>query len=306
MIRARLIADRDEWLSWRESNVNASEIAALFGDGIHPYLSPYKLWARKSGLIPRSETDNRDMKRGRLLEPVLLALLREEHPDWDIRQTNVYFDDPGYRLGATPDFDADRPDREGTGIIQGKIVRGQIFREHWFDEVGELRAPAWIALQTSAEAYLSGATWAGVAAMVDVDLHYVDIPHVQALIPKFQELAKDFWRRVEEKDPYDINWGRDAEVILAQYREDDGDIIDLTGDDDFPGLIAQREMYKDIEREGAEATKLRKGYDAQIIARLGNAAKARFAGGLVSAHTIRKKPYSVGPITYREVKVKSS
>ena len=50
MIETLTPASRTEWLALRTDTIGASEIAAILG--VHPWLSPYELWARKSGLLP--------------------------------------------------------------------------------------------------------------------------------------------------------------------------------------------------------------------------------------------------------------
>jgi predicted phage-related endonuclease len=304
-VRARLIEDRDEWLEWRKENINASEIAALFGEGVHPFVSAYQLFALKCEMI-EPERETRAMKRGRLFEPVLLDALQEQHPDWIIRKTRHYFDDSELRLGATPDFDADRPDQGDTGVIQGKIVSVQAFRSYWRNhDTGDPQVPPYVALQASQEAYLSGAAWAGVAALVDIDVHYFDLPYVAELIPKFGELSKDFWRRVQERDPYPIDWGRDAEAVLEAYREkSDASVLDLEGETYFEFVVKQRENLMRVEREGDLARKQRRPLDAQITMRMGNHKKARCSQGLVNIKTIRKKAYSVAATVYSQIEVK--
>ena len=85
----------------RANDLTASDMGAAVGDS--PFKTQLELYAEKTGhLQPKSETPV--MRRGRLLEPVAVSMLREEHPDWDIRYPlNLYLRDPELRLGATPD-----------------------------------------------------------------------------------------------------------------------------------------------------------------------------------------------------------
>ena len=96
------VTDRAEWLRWREQDVTASVVAALFGPDVHPYMSPFHLFALKAGLIQEDPEETPAMRRGRLLEPVALELLREERPTWDCRHVNRYFRDTVHRVGGTP------------------------------------------------------------------------------------------------------------------------------------------------------------------------------------------------------------
>jgi YqaJ-like viral recombinase domain len=105
MITKREITSEAEWLSWRLPNVNGSEISALPGD--HPWVSRYGLWMLKAGKI-EPEPENEEMKRGKRLEQVALAMAFDDHPNWSpTGQTTevgkVYYSDPEWRIGATPD-----------------------------------------------------------------------------------------------------------------------------------------------------------------------------------------------------------
>src|SRR5262245_11641298 len=99
-IKRTEITSDEQWHELRKPNLGASEIGALFGD--HEYATPYSLSAKKLGLLD-ANSDTEVMKRGRLLEPVAIALLREEKPDWEIWQPHAYYCDETARLGATPD-----------------------------------------------------------------------------------------------------------------------------------------------------------------------------------------------------------
>ena len=72
-------ATREEWLALRRRDVTASQIAALLG--VHPYVTPYQLWAEKTGKLIPVQDDNAVLRRGRLLEAVAVQMAAEEMPD---------------------------------------------------------------------------------------------------------------------------------------------------------------------------------------------------------------------------------
>ena len=227
---------RDEWLALRKQDVTASVAGALFG--VHPYNTPWRIWARACGFVLDNETESAAMRRGRLLEPVALQLLREQHcataerPGWQTQKAGTYFRDPVSRLGATPDAYAIDPEREGFGVIQVKSVEQSVFRRKWRNEAGEVEPPVWIALQALIEAELTGASWACVAALTvgfGVDLAVIDVPLDPGVIARLRERVAEFWRCVETKQPPPIDYERDGEAVLAMHRTDDGSTIDLTG-----------------------------------------------------------------------------
>jgi hypothetical protein len=310
MIHSWPVTSREEWLARRKANINASEAAALFGPEIHPYLTPFKLWALKCEKIPEPG-DSKILQRGRKFEPVVIEILREDYPDWEINPSRHYIWDDSTRLGCTPDVHALRPENAyGHGIVQIKTVGQFAFKRRWHDEHGEIAVPTWVAVQASVEAYLTGASWAGVAAMKlgdgGIEVIYVDIPLKPHLIHKIEDLVGEFWRRVAEGDPYDPDFGRDRKVVFDLYEEGTGPIIDLTPDVEFREILNDRAQLKQVEKAGADATDQRKILDARIMAKLANAPGARCGSRIVSVKVIKKKSYTVKATQYPQVTVKGT
>jgi YqaJ-like viral recombinase domain len=308
MIHSWPNTNREEWLTRRRQNVNASEAAALFGPEIHPFLTPYKLWALKSGKLG-DETDNPTLRRGRLFEPVVVSILREDYPNWEINSSRHYVWDDSTRLGCTPDVHATRPENAyGSGVIQIKTVGQFAFKRRWRDEHGEIAVPTWVAVQASIEAYLTGASWAGVAAMKlgdgGIEVIYVDIPLKPHLIHKIEDLVGEFWRRVAENEPYDPDFGKDRKTVFDLYEEGSGPIIDLTPDVEFREILNDRAQLKEVEKAGANATDQRKILDARIMTKLANAPGARCGGRIVTIKLVKKKSYVAKATQYPQVTVK--
>ena len=308
-IDATPITSREQWLSQRKFFVTASVAAAMFG--CHPYVTAYQLWAEKSGLVSEDRVETPAMRRGRLLEPVLLQLLREEFPTWKIVPCTKFYSDAKARIGATPDFLATRPDITGLGIIQGKTMGKFAARKGWTDADGDMAVPTWVGIQASTEASLTGASWAAVAAMSlgdgGLDLHVEDVPLLPALVGKLRGLVSDFWWRVATNHPYHMDFNRDAALISQIYSDDDGSEIDLSRSNRVAEILAEREGLKAREKNGSDAEEARKVIDAEIIATLGNATRGRLADGrMIEAKTIKRRGYEVQPSTYRTVKVKAA
>lgn len=307
MIHSWPIHSRDEWLARRHANINASEAAGLFGPDIHPFWTPFKLWAEKSGRLP-AQQDSKTLQRGRKFEPVVLDCLREDYPDWRLNKTEIYFWDDASRLGCTPDVDGVRPDQYGDGIIQIKTVGQFAFKRHWHDENGEIAVPTWIAVQASLEAYLTGSTWAGVAAMKlgdgGIEIAYIDIPLKPHLIHRIEDLTAEFWERVAENRPYDPDFGRDRKIIFDLYTDGRGPVVDLSDDSEFGEILQERAQLKQAEKAGEDATNARKILDARLVHKLGNAPAARSGGRLVTIKVVKKKAYTVKPQQYPLITVK--
>src|ERR1700730_15622417 len=127
-------ASREEWLALRMPTVGASEVAALVGAS--PYETPYSLWARKSGLVPEAE-ETPAMRRGRHLEAVGVAFLREEQTSWVIKANPnpgcMFYRDLDAGLSCTPDaFVTSSPfSSDGFGVCQIKSVEPHVFSRTW-------------------------------------------------------------------------------------------------------------------------------------------------------------------------------
>jgi hypothetical protein len=306
-IERRTIENRAAWLDWRGEDITASVGACLFGDDVHPYTSAYQQWAIKSDLWTPKPIDPKLARRGAVIEKIAPDIIVEEQPTWELEPNGWYFRDPEERIGATPDLAAFRPDIEGRGNLQIKSVGPQAFRK-WRDRnTGETNLPVWIAIQANIEAALMEATWAAVVAITigdaGLDVEIIDVPIRPEVMESFRLHAREFWRRVQEKDPFPIDWGKDAATILDIYADDDASIVDLTDDPMAKVILMQRNDFKRLEAEGAEAEKRRKVLDAQLINLMGNARKARIGSALVKAPTVRVKEAMRKAYSFRRITV---
>lgn len=298
------ITGRDEWLFWRKQDVTASAVGCLLG--VHEYVTPYSLWCLKTGAIVEDPEETAPMRRGRLLEPVALALLREERPTWRVEQPAVYLRDIQSRLGATPDAFAVDPERPGFGVVQVKTVEPSVFRRKWRDEDGEVSPPLWIAVQAITEAHLAGAQWAAVAALTvgfGVELHIVPVPIHPGVIGRIYTAVNAFWRMVGEDRPPDPDYGRDLRLVEALFDGRD-EIVDLSGDNSLPGLVDEREALSSVKSATEDRLKEIK---AEFLAKLDGAQAGRIADGrLITARRVERKGYEVKASSFVDVRVKKA
>jgi hypothetical protein len=298
IIRTDIQSDA-HWHALRRAVVGASEAPALCG--VHEYLTYYQLWGRKTGRLPVID-DNAAMQRGRMLEPIAVALIREEYPEWNATPPRAHYADQDTGLGCTPDLLATDPER-GPGSIQIKSVAPRIFRHSWHGDSDAVDPPIWIVMQAITEAYLTGSAWAAVAALVidhDIQLHMVDVPMHAGIITKVQAEAIAFWRMVTEGREPDPDYRRDGEVLRTLLQQDDGTEIDLSAHNELPELIAMREdelAQAKLHKENADAL------NTQLLHMLGAASLGRFNGGFIAAKTVHRKGYEVKPSTYRQLRV---
>lgn len=298
-------SSRDGWLELRRPNIGASAVGALLG--VHEYITAYQLWCLKTGRIDEDPQETPPMRRGRLLEPVALALLAEERPHWKIEPNPMpggrYFVDPQARLAATPDAFVDC---ESRGIVQVKSVEASIFRQKWRDEHEGVTPPLWIAVQATVEAHLTGAEWACVAALVvghGIDLHVVEIPLKPALVDRIRAEVGAFWSMVENDTPPAPDYGRDGAVLARMFADDNGQEIELSADNILPELLEERAEIK--ARGKADDARL-KEIETEIVAKLGPYERAHVPGWRILRPTVHRKAYQVAANSYRRLTIKQT
>lgn len=300
-----LTLDTDaEWLAARKRDVTASVVASLFG--IHEFVTPYALWAEKSG---RKRTDNilnEAINRGRLMEPVAVNVLSQDFPEWDIVHNTgegvKYFRDPEKRLGATPDMFVNCPLR-GEGIVQVKSVEASLFRRKWCAN-GEPEPPLWIAVQAAVEAALTDSCWAAVAPIVvshGIEVPLIEIPLSEKVVESVYQKVADFWLTIERGIEPDPDFSLDGDTIDQLYAGD-GTEIDLSGSDVvfelvrehglvFEKLTDAQERLAEIKAElkyamkGSEFAYLRHGKRMTWRTQ-----RRRFSDGTTKSHRVLRVP----------------
>lgn len=296
-----LPGDRADWLELRRGFVTASVAGALLM--CHPYTTAYQVWALKTGRMEESTEETEAMRRGRLLEPVAVQMLREERPSWtvDYRADNAFYFDRGLRLGATPDAFAYRADMDGRGIVQFKTSSEEAFRSGWLDpESGDVEVPLWIAVQAIVEAQMTGAAWAAVAVLVvgrGIRMEVIDIPLHPQVWAALLAATTEFWRVTTAGEHPPVDWDRDGAAVLDVNRWTEAKRIDLTSDE-TADLFAS-----DLEDTRVKRRELQKREDvlrAQILYAMGSAeiaATRRFE--IIAPTTIR-----ADGATHRQIRIK--
>lgn len=299
------VTDREAWLRLRKPDVTASVAGALLG--VHEYQTAFGLWALKSGRISDDPEDSKPMRRGRLLEPIAVQIFREENHEIEIlEQGDFYYRDTEIGLGATPDVLLRCPKR-GLGVLQIKSVESSIFRQKWRDpDTRSIEPPLWIAVQASVEAYLTGAKWAMIGALVvghGIELHTVEVPIIPGVAERIREETVAFHALLASGEHPDPDWGRDGAVIERMYSADDGGEIDLSRDNRVDELIAAHAAATAAIKD-AEGHK--EAIRAELKAKLGDNAVGHLRDGKkLTWKTQHRKGYVVEPSSFRVLRVPS-
>ena len=301
MIERKTITTREAWLDWRRQDVTASNVGALFN--CHPYVTPLRLYAEKSGTEFLVE-DNLAMRRGRWLEPAVAKAVEEMRPEWKLEAATEYLRDPDLKIGATPDFYI-KGDPRGLGVLQAKSVAPSVYAREWND--GK-EVPLWIILQAVQEAMLAEADFVVIAALL-VDAHNMEVaihdigPRNLMAEEKIKSAVKEFWRCVDAGIEPDPDYARDADTVKALWRaeRDPAAEVDLSGNNRIPELLAERSILKsDIGAMNARLEEI----DTEIKFEMKDAAIATgIEGWRVTYKTSQVKEYTVKAREQRVLRV---
>lgn len=288
--------DRDRWLQLRKADVTASVVGALFG--VHPYTTALEVYHEKNGLDV-DDIDNAVLRRGRLLEGAVAVAVEEERPDWKITKATDYFRDPDVRIGATPDFFV-AGDPRGMGVIQAKTVAPSAFKKSWSDGV-----PFWISLQCVVEMMLTGAAWGAVAALVvdpwKMGCHVYEVPRHPGVEARIVEAVRKFWTDFEFGVEPAVDYARDGDLIaVLNATEVAGKVIDLTGDNMLPVILAERVQLK---QQVHVAQKRLIEIDNEVKSKMGDAEVAQLGDWTLTFRTQSRKGFVVKPTTFRKLNV---
>jgi predicted phage-related endonuclease len=305
------ITDRETWLKLRLGNVSASEVAIVCGEGHFGSLA--ELYAEKKGLRPPL-VDTGVLRRGRWGEAAVFEALAEENPSWEVLRSKIYLVDRERRLGATPDGFALRPDRDGRGIVQAKVISRGVFKRRWLADEdasiadGDADLPIYYRLQVLTEMLLSECAWGVLAVLVagefDMVLRIFDIERDAELEATILANVEAFWR-----DYFDpgimpaFEPLRDERLIKALFPKDNGSIIDLASNNRVgeltDQLIETRAAVSRMKKtEQAAATELQGIMQDHSYGRL-------LDGRVVSWKQQHRRGYTVAAADYRVLKILS-
>lgn len=296
MIEHHPITDRASWLAKRTQDLTASDFAAAIGES--PYKTALELYAEKTGVIlPEPETAV--MRRGRLLEPVAVAMLAEEHPDWAIEYPlNLYIRDASIRLGATPDAKA---------TIDGKLVNLQIktanrlsYERDWANG-----PPDHIIYQTAVEGMLLDADRSIIVLLI-VDyasFNLMEFPverHPEAEA-RFRQDAIAFWDNIASGRLPAADLSRDAKTLAALFPQSVKEpVLDLSQYNALPGELKEWARLRD---EVAERKERMDRIETGIKEKLGPAEIAELPGWRITWRTTTIKEHFRKETSFRRLHV---
>jgi putative phage-type endonuclease len=276
-------ASKEEWLKLRSSNLNSTEISALYG--FSPYTSIFELWHRIKGNITVDFDENDRVKWGTRLESAIAQGIAEDN-NFIVLPMKQYICDPDLRIGSSFDFSIEAiqldtadgvtglPDLNlEKGILEIKNVDSLIFKGKWLeDENGNLEAPLHIEIQVQVQMLVSGRKYAYIGAFVggnNVQLikREADL-EIQASI--LNEVEK-FWKSIDANIAPSPDFEADIETIrkLNPFAKP-GKVLDATGNAE---LYSFAQQYLAVNKQIKDFEKEKESIKGQILMTCGDAEK---------------------------------
>jgi putative phage-type endonuclease len=273
------VTDKEAWLQQRTQDVTSTEVSALYD--LSPYLSEFELFHQKRNQeIVRIE-ENERMTWGKRLEDAI-ALGAAETMGWEVEKMNVYMRDVDARMGSSFDYKITKaPERSGVGILEIKNVDGIQYSRNWIDDgEGNIEAPEHIEMQIQHQMEVADIDWCCLVALVGGNTQKIIYRERNREIgADIRAKVATFWAMVDADLPPLPDYVNDAEYIIKKMRGTAVEGLVAEADASLEDLITQ---YAFTSREVADLTKIKDGYKAQILERVGEASKVLSQQGTIS------------------------
>lgn len=243
--------------------VGSSDVAAILG--LSPWRQPVEVWAQLTGLLPRySEEDTAGQRRGRILEPALIA---------HYERTRGLRLSPGPPISAEPIVAADgwrscRPDATGPGlVVEAKSTR----RWDGWGADGTDKIPVHYAAQVAWQLSVIGADRGALIAYcpMDDDVRVYEIVRNRSLEERLVARVRAWMEAhvwaAEPVQPAPLP----MELVSARHASGGGEDAAILEPDAFDLAVARRlaDVRAATKSLSAEEDRLR----AQLCARIGDA-----------------------------------
>ena len=229
---------REQWLLERRKAIGGSDAAAVIG--LNEYVTPYAVWADKTGRIPISDSGSEATRLGSELEPYVASRF-EEKTGKKVKKVNAIIKNPKYPF-ASANIDREVVGEDaGLEIKTTSVLNMKKFKDGEFPEKFYCQCCHYMAITERKRWYLAvlilnkdfliyQLTRVPDDTVPDwcVSSVYVSDEEITALM----DAERKFWELVETDTPPDLT-GRsgDTEALNAVYPVTDGgqETIDLYG-----------------------------------------------------------------------------
>ncbi len=256
-------ADRDEWLKLRKGYIGGSDAAAVMG--LNPYVSPYSLWAEKTGKIEGFE-GNITTRVGAYLEDLVAVLFMEETNKRVRKQNKMLVNEEFPWACADVDRvvvgeDALLEIKTTTSLGNMKMLRGGEYPAQYYCQMMH-----YLAVTGKQKAYLA-------VLINNRDFKHFELERDEDEIKALMEEERKFWQLVESNTPPDaIGIDADTETLQTIYPESMGGSVDLMG------YSAMLNHHETLTQQIKELDKQRQAICQQIQQFMGAAEIGRAEG----------------------------
>jgi len=289
-------ANTPEWYAARNSGIGASEIAAVCG--LSQYQTPLHVYERKVGHLPE-EDESDAMRRGKLLEPVVIAEWCHETGGEVIQAPVPMLRHPEHpwRLAT---LDATVRYRTPYEALECKSANWRL-KDQWGDVESD-EVPTEYLCQCQWQMHVTSIDVCNLAVLFSAEeFRTYRIERNDSFIEELARAASEFWRRVELRDPPEPSWDHDRTpelVNLLHGTVSDGVIVDLT--DTSRDSWAQ---YEALGQQIREFEKQRSELKARVLHEIGDHSGGDLGDGrFVRRKVTLRKGYTVEPTEYVDVR----
>lgn len=216
--------DREQWLAERRTGIGSSDAAAACG--LSQYRTALDVYCDKLQLVPPQE-DNRAMRLGRRMEPVLAAEYEDQTGAAVARPI------PMRRHAEHPCLLANLDGlREGTDWIVEFKTANLRQAKRW-GEPGSDEIPDEYMAQVQHQMMVNGSDLADVAVLIaGSDFRIYTVERSDRLVRLMLERELELWDRIQRRDPPSPDYAhpRDQELLKILHAQADGPTVDATAD----------------------------------------------------------------------------
>lgn len=256
-------ADREEWLKLRKGYIGGSDAAAVVG--LNPYVSPYSLWAEKTGRTEGFE-GNLTTEVGAYLEEFVATLFERETGKKVRKQNKMLVNDQFPWACADVDRvlvgeDAILEIKTTTSLGNMRMLRGGEYPTQYYCQMTH-----YLAVTGKQKAYLA-------VLINNREFKWFELERDEEEISALMAEEEKFWKLVKlDTPPAPIGIDADAETLDTIYPESTGEVVDLMG---YSGMLAEHDR---LTAQITELDKQRKQIVQQIQQYMGTAEQGRTDG----------------------------
>lgn len=240
----------EEWLAERRKSIGGSDAAAIVG--LNHYVTPYALWADKTGRLP-DQPDNEAMRQGRDLEQYVADRFTETTGKRVRRHTAMFYN-PDYPFAHANIDRAVIGERAGLECKTTSVMNLKKFRNGEYPENYYVQCVHYMAVTGWDRWYLA-------VLILNQGFHWFVIERDQAEIDALMQAERDFWNTyvVPDTPPPVDGLPPTSEALASAYAQPNDDTVDLFGlDDTARAYLAITKQIKVLKREQSRLAQILK------------------------------------------------